>query len=51
MANSIQLPKDWVCTGSELKPKSGAILANTWVLAGNVIRPKSGAKLSNAPVA
>lgn len=37
----------WVCSGNELKPKSGANSSNTWVLQGNEIKPKFGANSSN----
>lgn len=47
MANLIELPKNWVCDGSELKPKSGANSSNTWILSGKEIKPKSGANSSN----
>lgn len=47
MANSVELPRDWVCSGNELKPKSGASSSNTWVLSGNEIKPKVGASSSN----
>jgi len=47
MSNKIELPNSWVCTGGELKPKSGASLSNTWMLSGKEIKPKSGATLSN----
>ncbi|MGQ3083941.1 MAG: hypothetical protein ACT6RO_12330 [Hydrogenophaga sp.] len=47
LANSVELPRDWVCSGNELKPKSGASSSNTWVLSGNEIKPKAGASSSN----
>ena len=47
MANTIELPKNWVCDGSELKPKTGANSSNTWILSGKEIKPKTGANSSN----
>ena len=36
----ITLPRDWVCNGRELKPKSGATSRETWVFDGWEIKPK-----------
>ena len=47
MTNRIELPANWVCTGTELKPKNGATSANTWVMSGDEIKPKAGALSSN----
>ena len=45
--NTISLPRDWVCDGSTLKPKSGARLDNTWIFDGKELKPKSGARFNN----
>ena len=47
MANEIEIPRDWVCDGRELKPKSGATSSNTWVWDGKELKPKNGASSSN----
>ncbi len=47
MANEIELPRDWVCDGRELKPKSGATSSNTWLFDGKEIKPKNGAVMAN----
>ena len=47
MANTIELPSNWVCDGKELKPKSGASSSNTWIFDGKEIKPKTSASSSN----
>lgn len=47
MANTIEIPGNWVCNGVELKPKSGANFSNTWVMSGKEIKPKTNALPSN----
>lgn len=47
MANKIELPRDWVCDGKELKPKSNPSSSNTWVFDGKEIKPKTNATSSN----
>ena len=47
MSNEIELPKNWVCDGRELKPKTGANSSNTWLFDGKEIKPKTGASNSN----
>lgn len=47
MPNAVALSKDWVCSGSELKPKTGATAATTWLLSGNEIKLKQGFSASN----
>lgn len=47
MANMIELSKNWVSDGKELKPKTGASSSNTWIFDGREIKPKTGASSSN----
>lgn len=48
MANKIELPRDWIVSGAELKPRTGASSSNTWVLTSRgEIKPKTGASSSN----
>jgi|GEM_PF-4431127 len=37
----------WLCTGSELKARSGASSADTYIFNGREIKPKSGANSQN----
>lgn len=32
----------WICSGDELRPRTGANSHNTWILRGNEIRLKAG---------
>jgi hypothetical protein len=47
MSKKIVIPKEWVCSSSELKPKSGSSSGNTWVFGGKEIKPKTAATFSN----
>lgn len=42
----IYLPKDWVCNGSELKPKNGGS-RETWIYNGKEIKAKINATQRN----
>lgn len=47
MTEKIEVPGNWLCNGSELKPKSGANSTNTWVISGKEIKPKANALSTN----
>lgn len=47
MSLEIDFPKNWICNGRELKPKSGASSSNTWICDGRQIKPKNSPSASN----